>query len=132
MGLTKKRATFGPLSRATVDAERFAPTNLSHRESLRYFSPGAIPPRRAAATIAPEFGRAARSHRRLSRRWSALQRNPATKPVNETLRPSQRAVPFTARRVRAYHAKNQRRQSRNAANALSGFSATRSPMAPSR
>jgi len=37
-----------------------------------------------------------------------------------------------ARRRASHHAKNQRRQSRNAANALSGFSATRSPMAPSR
>src|SRR6516225_4326925 len=40
MGLTKKRATFGPLSRITVDAERFAPANPSQLLEITLFFTG--------------------------------------------------------------------------------------------
>jgi hypothetical protein len=40
MGLTKKRATFGPLSRITVDALRLAPANPSQLLEITLFSTG--------------------------------------------------------------------------------------------
>src|SRR5246127_5179330 len=43
IGLTKKRATFGPLSRATVDAERLAPTNPSQLLEITLFFTGCDP-----------------------------------------------------------------------------------------
>src|SRR5262249_30525005 len=43
IGLTKKRATFGPLSRATVDAARLAPANPSQPLEITLFFPGCDP-----------------------------------------------------------------------------------------
>src|SRR5262249_50630019 len=43
IGLTKKRATFGPLSRAAVDAERLAPPNPSHLLEITLFFTGCDP-----------------------------------------------------------------------------------------
>jgi hypothetical protein len=55
--LTKKRATFGPLSRQRW-MRGGSRSRIPHNSwRLRHFSRGAIPPRRRSTTIAPEHGR---------------------------------------------------------------------------